>query len=319
MSDQVQESSKTVWLALAANLAIFVAKGIGGLFTGSSALLAEAAHSLADTCNQGLMLVSLRRSERPPDEEHPFGYGKERFFWALLAAIFIFLAGGIFSIAEGVFRLLGSSGEQGHFIVSYVVLGVALGAESVSFARAFQQALAGAREAGLPLVEFVRTSKEPASKTVFGEDAAALLGVLVAFVATALAQLTGARFWDASAAVVVGLLLCLVGIVLGQNAKDLLIGVPARADERARLRRVLVEHEGVDDVVELLTMYTGPHSLLVAARIDLHDELSGDDIEQLSDDLEARLREALPDVSEVFLDATTSGGGRMVRNEASVE
>jgi cation diffusion facilitator family transporter len=306
-SEQTSESATTVWFAIAANASIFVAKAVGGLVTGSSALLAEAAHSFADTCNQGLMLLSLSRSERPPDEEHPFGYGKERFFWALLAAIFIFVAGGIFSIAEGVFRFVVSSGEQGHFLVAYAVLGIALVAESISLARAVRQTSAEAREAELPFAEYIATSKEPAAKTVFAEDGVAVLGVVIAFVGTALGQVTGERIWDSSAAVLIGLLLCLVAWLLGQNAKDLLIGAPARPEERERIRQEILAHDGVEGVVELLTMYTGPHSLLVAARIDLENELSGDEVERLSNDIDADLRDALPDVSEVFLDATARG------------
>ncbi|HEY6015899.1 MAG TPA: cation diffusion facilitator family transporter, partial [Gaiellaceae bacterium] len=304
MTDQRGESRKTVLVAISANAAIAAAKGVGGLLSGSSALLAEAAHSAADACNQGLMLLSLHRSERAPDEEHPFGYGKERFFWVLLAAIFIFLAGGIFGIAEGLFRILAGAAEKGGYAVTYGVLGFALLAEGTSFARALRQTRRGAREARLPFAAYIRASKEPAAKTVVSEDAADVAGILIAFAGTAAAQLTGNELWDGVAAVAIGLLLCVVGWALARDAKGLLIGEPARHEERQRLRRTILEHGAVEDVLDLRTMYLGPQSLLVVARVDLRDELDGAAVERAAAEIDEALREELPDVTEVFLDPT---------------
>ena len=296
---------KTVLVALGANLAIAVAKGVAGLLTGSSSILAEAAHSVADTFNQGLMLISLERSQKPADADHPFGYGKERFFWVLLAAIFIFVSGGVFSIGEGLYRaLLGTSGGKESWVIAYAVLIFAFVAEGISLIRAVRQTHARAREADLPFFAFVRESKEPTVKTVVAEDAAAVVGVVIAIAGTAAHQLTGSVVWDGIAAVLIGLLLCIVGWTLGRNTMGLLIGAPARPDERERLRRVLDHHDAVDDVVELLTMYTGPHSVLVAVRLDFAGGLSSDDVERVSCEIEEQLRAELEDVDEVFLDAT---------------
>ena len=157
---------RTVLIALAANAVIALAKLVGGVAVGSAAMLAEGAHSIADTANQGLMLVSLRLGDRPAEEQHPFGYGKERFFWTFLVAVMIFFAGAIFSIGEGVIRMFASGEDAGAFWVSYLILGVAAVAEGVSFARALRQTLAAAREADMGLLEFVRWSKEPTTKTV---------------------------------------------------------------------------------------------------------------------------------------------------------
>jgi cation diffusion facilitator family transporter len=299
------ENRKTVLVALAANLAITVVKGVAGATSGSSALLAEAAHSIADTANQGLMLVSLSRSERPPDEAHPFGYGKERFFWVLLAAIVIFLSGGVFSILEGLYRIFLGGADKGGYLVTYGALGFALLAEGTSLVRAVRQTRSAAREAGVGLVPFVRISKEPAVKTVVSEDSAAVAGVVIALVGTALHQLTGQKAFDGAAAVAIGALLCFVGYALGRDTKGLLIGEPARPDERDRLRRTILEHDGVDEVVELRTMYVGPHSLLVVAKLDVRDELDGAAIERLASEIDEALREELPDVAEVFLDPTS--------------
>jgi cation diffusion facilitator family transporter len=298
---------RTVLIALVANGVIAIAKGIGGVVTGSSAMLAETAHSIADTVDQLLMLVSIRLGDRQPDEEHPFGYGKDRFFWTFLVAVIIFLAGAIFSIGDGVLRLtgheiLGSGG--GRQWLAFVVLAIALASEGTSFVRAFRQTREGARDAGLGLVEFVRISKEPTTKMVFSEDAVAVAGVVVAFVGLTLQELTGSETWDAGAAVLIGLLLVYVAYALGRDIRGLLLGEAARPDQRQALHRALDEPEEVDEVVELLTMYTGPRSLLVAARIDLADGVESRRVEQLASELDERLREAVPDVDQVFLDPT---------------
>jgi cation diffusion facilitator family transporter len=303
---------RTVLIALVANGVIAVAKGVGGVVTGSSAMLAETAHSIADTVDQVLLLVSLRLGERQPDEEHPFGYGKERFFWTFLVAVIIFLAGAVFSIGDGVLRLTGHEilgGGGSRQWLAFVVLAIALVSEGISFVRAFRQTRKGAQEAGLGLVEFVRISKEPTTKMVFSEDAVAVAGVVVAFVGLTLQELTGSETWDAGAAILIGLLLVYVAYALGRDIRGLLLGEAARPDQRDALERALQEPEEVEDVVELLTMYTGPRSLLVAARIDLADGVEAERVEELADELDERLREAVPDVDQVFLDPTPRRSG----------
>lgn len=299
---------RTVLIALAANFVIAVAKGVGGVVTGSSAMLAETAHSIADTVDQVLMLVSIRLGDRRPDEGHPFGYGKDRFFWTFLVVVVIFLAGAIFSIGDGVLRLLGrdvlGGGGGGRVWINFAVLGIAFVSESTSLTRAWRQTRKAARGAGYGLVEYVRISKEPTTKMVLSEDLVAVLGVVVAFGGVALQELTGDRRWDASAAVLIGLLLVYVAFALGRDIRGLLIGEAARPDQREALRRTLAEAEEVDDVVELLTMYVGPKSLLVAARIDLAEGLDSSRVEELSNELDRRLRDADDDVEQVFLDAT---------------
>jgi cation diffusion facilitator family transporter len=315
MADRGADSRKTVWIALGANAAITVVKAGAGLLSGSSALLAEAAHSVADTSNQGLVLVSISRSEKPPDEGHPFGYGKERFFWTLLAAVVIFLSGGVFSIVEGLFRIVTGGSEEGGFAITYGALGFALIAETISFVRALGQTRAGAREAGVGFVRFVRVSKEPTVKTVVSEDAAAVAGVVIAFVGTALHQLTGNAVWGDAAAVTIGVLLVVVGWALARDTKGLLLGEPARPEERERLRETILRHDEVADVLELLTMYVGPQSLLVAVRLDFGDDVRAAEIERVSSLIEDELKGTLPDVQQVFLDAT-SGSSRPSRAAA---
>jgi cation diffusion facilitator family transporter len=300
----VQGERRTVLIALAANALIAVAKLVGGVSVGSAAMLAEGAHSIADTANQALMLVSLRLGERDADEQHPFGYGKERFFWTFLVAVMIFFAGAIFSLGEGVMRMFESREKAGAFWVSYLILGVAGFAEGVSFARALRQTRSGAREAGMGLLEFVRWSKEPTTKTVFSEDAAALAGLVLAFGGILLQQLTGSHRWDAGAAILIGLLLVGVAVSLGRDVKGLLIGEAARERDRSAIRAAVEARTEVDRLVDLRTMYVGPRSLLVAARIDLADGVDADRIERMAEEVDAELRRAVPDVSDVYLDPT---------------
>ena len=300
----MQGERRTVLIALAANAVIAVAKLAGGVAVGSAAMLAEGAHSIADTANQGLMLVSLRLGDRKADEQHPFGYGKERFFWTFLVAVMIFFAGAIFSIGEGLTRMFESHESAGSFWVSYLILGVAGVAESVSFARAFRQTRAAAREADMGLLEFVRWSKEPTTKTVFSEDAAALAGLVIAFGGILLQQLTGSHRWDAGAAIVIGLLLVGVAVALGRDVKGLLIGEAAREGDQGAIRAAVEAHNEVERIVDLRTMYVGPRSLLIAARVDLADGVDADRIEQMAEEVDTELRRVVPDVTDVYLDPT---------------
>jgi cation diffusion facilitator family transporter len=297
------ESRKTILAAMAANFAIAVAKLFAGLVGGSSAMLAEAAHSVADTMNQVFLLVSLSLGDRRPDEEHPFGYGKERFFWALLAAVFIFVSGAVFSLFEG-FRTIVAGGEETAFLITYAVLGFSLVAEGVSLLRAISQVRGEASGAGKPLGTYLRESNDPTVRTVLYEDSAAVTGVVLALLGVGLHQLTGNRLWEGIASIAIGVLLVLVAYTLGRDTKHLLIGEAARPEQRDRLRAVITRHPEVEEVLELLTMYLGPTDLLVAVRLDLRDDLNGREVEELSNLIDRELREVDSTVSQVFLDAT---------------
>jgi len=294
---------RTVLVALAANAAIALVKGATGAITGSAAMLAEAAHSVADTVNQGFLLASLELGEKPPDEEHPFGHGKERFFWSFLAAVLVFVAGAVFSVGQGVLELVREPTESS-FLLNYATFAFAFVAESISLVRAVRQTRADARAEGQSFLAYVRTSTEPTAKTVLGEDAVAVAGVVIATLGVGLHQLTGSVVWDAAAAILIGLLLMAVAIMLGRSFRGLLIGEGALPEDRERLRGVMLSHPEVVDVVDLRTMYVGPKSLLVAVRLDLAEGLDSDRVEQLAEEIDGELREAEDDVSEVFLDPT---------------
>ena len=299
------ESRKTVLIALAANAGIGVVKLAAGLLSGSSAMLAEAAHSVADTTNQVFLLASLSFSERKPDEAHPFGYGKERFLWSFMAAIFIFVSGALFSFYQGIHELLSGEAESSGWGYTYAALGAALVLEGASLIRALRQTRQDAGNARRPVGRYVRSSRDPTTKTVVLEDSAAVTGVVIAGLGVGLHQITGEAAFDGIAAILIGVLLAIAAVGLWRDTRGLLIGKAALPEEQEAMRTVLCEHAEVDHVVELLTMALGPDTLLLAARLDLADGLDSDRIEALSAELEGALREAVPAIRYVFLDPTS--------------
>jgi cation diffusion facilitator family transporter len=303
------ESRKTVLIALCANAAIAVAKLGGGLLSGSASMFAEAAHSLADTTNQAFLLVSIQLGRREPTPQRPFGYGQERYLWTFMAAVGMFLAGSIFAIAFGGYELATGGGETEGFEIAYVVLAISFLAEGTSWVRAFRQTRSEAREAGKPLWRYARESRDPNVKMVLFEDSVALIGIAIATVGIALNEFTGLKLWDPIGSMLIGLLLVSVAFWMGRDAKHLLIGSAALPEEREEMERTIERFDEVEEVKELLTLVLGPNALLVAARVDLRDDIEAGRVEKVSTEIDERLREAVPDVTEVFLDATPAQGG----------
>ncbi|HEY4097506.1 MAG TPA: cation diffusion facilitator family transporter [Baekduia sp.] len=301
---QDAESRRTVLIALAANAAIMVVKAAGGIVSGSSALLAEAAHSVADTANEGFLLASLSRSTREPDDEHPFGYGQERFLWAFVAAIGIFVAGAGFSLYQGLDSLWGGRHQESKFWIAYVILGFGILAEGTSLVRAVRQTRGEAAAGGVSLRGHLRRSRDPTTKTVVFEDSAAVSGNAVAIAGVALHQATGNAAWEGIAALIVAAMLVFAALSLARNASSLLVGQAATPDERREILAVLAERSEVDEVLQLLTMALAPDHLLVAARIDLKAGIDSEHVEDISTDIDRAIRDRVPAVAEVFLDAT---------------
>ena len=297
-------SRTTVLIALAANALIAIAKLIGGLASGSTALLAEAAHSLADTTNQGFLLGSISLAAREPTERHPFGHGNQRFLWTFVAAVAMFVAGAVFAVGYGVMELLKGPSEEGGFAAAWITLAIAFVAEGASWVRAQRQTRSEAREHGKPIRRYVTESRDPSVKMVLFEDTAALAGIAIAAAGIALHQVTGQPFWDPVASILIGVLLIAVAARMATDTGRLLVGAAALPEEREAIEGELREHAAVDDVMELLTLVLGPNALLVAARIDVSDAISGDDLEQAMSEIDDAIREAVPDVTEVFLDPT---------------
>ena len=267
-------------------------------------MLAEAAHSVADTTNQCFLLVSIRLAGRDPTPERPFGYGQERYLWTFMAAIGMFLGGAVFAVGFGLYELLRHEGETSGFGIAYAVLGVAFVAEGSSWLRAFRQTRGEARERGKSVMRHARETRDPNAKMVLFEDTAALAGLVIAGLGIGLDAITGSKFWDPSASVLIGLLLIFVAFWLGRDARHLLLGSSATREERAKIEKVVDSYDEVVEVKELLTVVLAPKALLVAARIDFRDDLHARRVEEISSEIARSIRETVPDVSEVFLDAT---------------
>lgn len=289
--------------ALAANLLIAAAKTAAGLFAGSPAMLSEAAHSVADSLNEVFLLTSLRRSRRPADSDHPFGYGQERFFWSLLAAVGIFVLGGCFSLYQGVRALGGGEHETtAGYIAGLAVLGVALLAEGGSLLKAVVQT----RRRGA-------AETDPALRTVLAEDGTAVIGVLLAATGMIVHMTTGDAAGEAAASMAIGVLLMAVAFGLGRTAHRRLIGAAADPRLRDRIGDLLAEQPEVDTVEELLTMRLGLDSTLVAARIDLVPGLDSERVEEVSLRIRHAIRDRWPAADRVFLDITDARTERAAR------
>jgi cation diffusion facilitator family transporter len=296
------ESTRTVLIALTANVLVGVAKAVAGLITGSAALLAEAAHSVADTGTELLLLTALRRSSRPADRWHPFGHGKERYFWSLLAAVSIFTAGAMFSIYQGLTTLFGDAEEHHDVRVAYVVLAVAFVLEGGSLAQTIRKVRYERAQEQRTLLTWLRLTDDPTVKTILFEDSAALVGLALASTGIALTQATGSPRWDGLAALAIGLLLVPAAYLLGRTNLRLLTG--RQADPRlvyAVADRLRAQPE-VEVLVDLLTMVLGTDSVLVCARLDFIDDLTSADLERACVRIAAELQEEFGDIDEVFLE-----------------
>jgi len=303
------ESVGTVILAGSANLAIAVAKLVAGLVSGSSAMLSEAAHSLADTITEVFLYVALVRGRQPADEQHPFGHGKESFVWAFIAALFTFVGGAGFSIYHGVMAIV-SDEKTGDFLWSYVVLAISFVAEGISFRRAQRQVAGESRRWGVTRSRFLRLTPDTTVKAVYFEDSAALIGLILAALGLLLTEMTGDEVWDGVSSIAIGVLLFLVAAILARSNVSLLVG---RSVPRRIHNQIAADLAGIPIVVAvptLLTMQLGPGEVLVAAKVDFEDEVTGGEIEAASDEAERRLRARYPAIRYVFLDPTRGTAGR---------
>ncbi|MFI2641885.1 cation diffusion facilitator family transporter [Streptomyces sp. NPDC018610] len=296
-------SAFTVIVAAAANFGVALAKAVAGVLSGSSAMLSEAGHSVADTVTELLLLIALKRSKKPADDEHPLGYGPERYIWALLASVATFVGGGVFAVYDGI-RALAQGEKPGNPLVSYIVLAVAFLLEGFSLRTGVKQATGRARHFRVPVLRYLRHTPDTAVKAVVMEDTAALAGLVLAALGLLGGQLTGSGVWDGVASVLIGLLLVVVAWVLGRANTELLIGRALPAPVRDAVTRELRAVQDIDDVLELTTMVQGPGEILIAAKVDFRDISTSDQIEQACEEAESRLRALIPAVRRVYLDPT---------------
>jgi cation diffusion facilitator family transporter len=301
--DSGGESTGTVVVAGLANLGIAIAKLVGGLISHSSAMMSEAAHSVADTITEVLLFIALKRGTKPADDKHPFGYGRETYFWAFIASLATFALGAGFSVYQGVTTILGGE-DQGSPLVSYIVLAVSFVLEGTSWLKAVRQVRGAARKWGTTPGRYLSRTTDTTVKAVTFEDSAALVGLVLAALGLFLEHLTGNPTWDGIAAILIGVLLLAVAVSLAKANASLLIGQAASPKIEEELRQEILGLEHVSDVPFLITSVIGPGQLVVAAKVDFDDDASAADLERVADEAEHRLVERHEGVRYVFLDPT---------------
>lgn len=285
------ESLTTVLIALGANVLIAIAKTVAAMLTGAASMLAEAAHSWADAGNEVLLYVAARRSVRPRDARHPTGYGREAYVWSLFAAFGLFAVGAGVSIMHGVQELF-SPEPAGMFWVSYTVLGVAFVLEGVSFLQALRQSRRHARETSRDVLDYVMGTSDPTLRAVFFEDAAALIGLTIAFAGILLHQLTGSAVPDAVGSILVGVLLAVVAVVLIRQNRRFLVGVAVEPMVRAAALQKLLAQSEIAQITYLHIEYVGPGRVFVVAAVDLVGDIPEHVVAEQLNAIEDRLAQS---------------------------
>jgi cation diffusion facilitator family transporter len=293
-------STRVIIAALIGNSLIALTKFIAAMLTGSSAMLSEGIHSLVDTGNQMLLLYGLKAAKKPADERFPYGHGKEIYFWSFVVAILIFAVGAGVSLYEGVHRLLHPAPIE-HVYINYLVLGLALLFEGAAWFFAFSEFKAVKGKWGY--FEAVQRGKDPSMFVVLFEDSAAMLGLLVAFVATLLTQFTGLLIFDGIASILIGVILGGTAIWLAYETKGLLIGESANQQVVEGIRAIAGDYEKVEHVNEVLTMHMGPDYILVNLSIAFVDMASSDEVEEAIALIDRRIKQVFPQIKRVFIEA----------------
>jgi len=294
-------SSKiAIYGAIAANSAIAVSKFVAAFFTGSSAMLSEGIHSLVDTGNGILLLLGIKLSKKPPDDDHPFGYGKEIFFWSFVVAILIFALGGGIAVYEGIRHLLHPR-ELTNVQWNYVVLVLAMVFEGSALRVALREFKPQRRNKSM--MRALRDSKDTTTVAVVVEDTAALLGLLIALLSVFLGHMTGWPYFDGLGSVLIGVLLLSVSFFFAAECKALLIGEGLLAEDVEKINRILDDESRVLSYYRPLSLYFGPNEVLVDVDVNFVDELASNEIEDTIDRIEARIREAIPAANRIYIEA----------------
>ncbi|GLI36516.1 cation diffusion facilitator family transporter [Geobacter hydrogenophilus] len=291
---------KAIHAALAANLLIAVTKFVAAQLSGSSAMLAEGIHSLADTSNELLLLYGRRRALLPPDEQFPFGHGKEVYFWSFVVAILVFAVGAGSSIYQGIDHLMAPHPIR-HSSVNYVVLALAAVFEGGSWYVSLREFSRTKGKRGY--FAAVHRAKDPSIFVVLLEDSAALLGLGTALAGIVLSHLTGNSMYDASASVIIGLILGVTASILAAETKSLLIGESANREVVEGIREIVRSAEGIKHLNEILTLHMGPEFILVNLSVEFDDSASADDIEAIVAGIDTRIKRAYPHVKRIFVEA----------------
>ncbi|GLY76956.1 cation diffusion facilitator family transporter [Actinoallomurus iriomotensis] len=291
--------SKAIIAALGANLGIAVAKLVAFAFTGSASMMAEGVHSIADSGNQGLLILGRNRSQRAETSRHPFGYGRERFFYAFVVAVVLFTVGALFSLYEGWHKVRDPHDiEDPLWAFGVLVLGILL--EGFSFRTAVKESNRTRGEQSW--VSYIRRARAPELPVVILEDFAALIGLVVALACVALAVVTGNGVWDGVGSIVIGVLLAFVAVVLAVETKSMLIGESAVGEIEKRITTELESVEEIDRVIHLRTLHTGPEELLVAVKVAVTSDDTAAEVARGIDAAEKRIREAVPMARHIYIE-----------------
>jgi cation diffusion facilitator family transporter len=302
------DSRKVVLAALAGNVAIAACKLAAAYLSQSTATLAEAVHSMADTGNQALLLVGMRLALRPANERFPFGRASERYFWPFVVALLLFSLGGAFAVFDGIDHLRHPSTDAHARVWSYAVLGLSLVLEGLSFRVALGEfrKLAGGRSLRRALLE----ARDPTIPLVLAEDTTAIAGLTIALAAVAASGLTGKDFWDPVGSVVIGVLLCLVALVIAWITHGLLIGESATPEDRQTVLSLARAIDGVEAITQMLTLHLGPDVVLLALKVTFRPTLSVREVEDVTNRVERAIRGAMPHMRKIFIEADSRGDRR---------
>lgn len=296
-----QDSKKAVIVALIANLCISIFKFAAALISGSSSMMAEAYHSVSDTFNQILLLVGLKKSRKKPDAGHPFGHGKEQFFWSFMVAIILFAVAGGLSIKEGYHKLFHPEPITNVWL-AYLAIAVAVIFESIALRMAVQSIKAEMkREKHENFFCAIRDSKDPTTLTVLFEDSLALAGLLIAAVGITLVQITGALIIDAIASIVIGILLMVFAFFLAVETKNLLIGEGISVLKRNQILEAVNSFEKVERVIRMKSMHLSSDDVLIVIEIEYRDGLIVEELEKINNVIEKRIKEIIPN-ARVYLE-----------------
>ncbi len=296
-------SKKVIYAALVGNGLIAITKFAASAYTGSSAMLSEAIHSVVDTGNQGLLLYGLRRARQPADKTHPFGYGRELYFWAFVVALLIFSVGAGVSLYEGVHKVLHPELVTDTYI-NYAVLTVSMMFEAYPLTIAVKEF--NKQRGDTPIFQAVRQSKDPSLFTVLFEDVAAMSGLAIAFVGLLIAEHFDLPWMDGVASIGIGILLAIVAIMLCYETKALIIGEAASQETVSGIHKIASSNPAVMSINELRTMHMGPNDILLTLSLDVDNELPGNQVEDAIHDIERTIRADFPDVTRVFVEVKSA-------------
>ena len=301
--DEEGESPRTIVIALLANIVIGIAKLLAGLASGSTALIAEAAHSAADSVNEVFLAVGLYRARQPPDEAHPFGHARERFLWAFMATIASFLIGGCVSIGIAIKELEAHHPVAGG-VAPWIVLAVAFLADGTSWLQGMRQARRQAKDYDLTVWRYVVRASDPVVRAVLVEDSAALIGLSLAAGGLLLSRIAGSNVPDSIASLLIGVLLAVTAFALARPFADFLVGRSISAPQLETLRAIVEGDPALEEVLMLQAMYSGPEEVIVLAKARPSPSMDIKELGHAMDELDRKIRRALPFVAEVFIDVT---------------